>query len=504
MKKLLALLSLLLCCHLVNAQKLVVRDFKPEPGDQTAMNPETQEIDQNGNRAALIRIYTPLKRADLAFEGSVSGFTRVKESPGQILLYLPSRSQKVTITHSRYQPVTYWYEDEIEPGRTYSMYLTVEGKEVSFAASTDGADITVDGDTVGVSPTRVYVPYGPHVVKAQLGTLIFEDMLEITPEGDESFRLPMEDENLKYGDITVNVPGNAEIYFQGRREGVGSATFHLKEGVYPVETRRKDHDNRITNVTVSAGEATNVDLTPPFPHTGYLEIETEPVNGVSILAADTVFSDTKTMHLNVGQYELRFDRKGYFPVDRVYDITKGITTYDTIRLVRKQYVKPTGVYAGAGFTFSKMPGVTIKAGGLYKNIDASVSYAFGVTKSDPVDWYDDRTEFFVERARYRMDELEVKAGWQFAFVERFGVTPQTGFMAQMLHGDGTKGNNFSCYSIPIGVTLSYVPIPKVAVWLNPEYAIPVSAGGQYKSVAKFGGFSKGGFHISVGASYYIM
>lgn len=504
MKKLLALFAFLLMLSAANAQKLVVRDFKMLPRDQTAMNPETRRIDQNGKRAALIRIYTPLKLADINFGGSVNGFVEAMQLPGQILLFLPERSQQVDISHNRFDHVVYQYEEPIESGRTYSMTLTVEGKEVSFASSTEGADLTIDGDTIGKTPTRAYIPYGPHTVKAQLGSLLFEDRLEISPNGPDSYDLKLQDENLKYGDVTVTVPGNAEIYFQGRREGVGAATFHLKDGVYPVETRKRDHDSRITNVQVTAGQAITVPLTPPEPHTGYLELQVDPANNVAIMAADTVFSESNTMHLPVGKYELSFQRKGYFTQNRVYDISRGLTTYDTVRLVRKQYVKPTGIYAGAGFTYSKMPGVTIFAGGIYRNIDLSVGYTFGVTKSDSIDWYQAGTDLFAERTRYRMDELSVKAGYQFALAERFGITPQVGYLAQMLRGDGSKGNGFTCSNVSVGVKATWVPVPRFGVYLNPEYAIPISAGGEYGNMAKYGGFEKGGFHVSLGAYVYIM
>lgn len=508
MKKLLALLALFLCCSSLHAQKLIVLDFKPEPTDQTAMNAETQQIDQNGKRAALIRIFTNLKGSDLAFGGSAQGFSSIQYLPGQILLYIPERSQRVTISHPKYEALKDWrWPSAIESGRTYSMRLMVEGKNVSFAASTDGASIIIDGDTVGVSPLQEYLSYGPHSVKAELGTLLYDDLLDITPDGPDSYRLPLEDENLKYGDVTATVSGNADIYFQGRKEAVGEYTFHLKDGVYPVETRKKDHDPRVTNITVTAGKATHVDLTPPFPHTGYLQLETEPANGVSIYAGDSIFTEDRNLQLPVGKYELTFARRGYFDQTHIYDIMKGETVVDTIRLIRKQYVKSTGLYAGAGFTYSKMPGVTVKAGGIWKNIDASFSYTFGVTKSDPVDWYeklpDGTPGFFNERARYRMDELEVKAGYQFPFVERIGVTPQVGYMAQMLHGDGTKGNNFTCHSISVGATVSYVPTPNLGFYVNPEFAIPVSSGNLYKNVADYGGFDRGGFHISLGVNFYV-
>lgn len=487
------------------AQKLVIRDFQSLPTDQTAINPETRRIDQNGNNAALIRIYTPLKLSDLSFGGSVLNFVESIQRPGEILLYLPSRSQKIIITHSRYDATDpYWYEETIQPGRTYSMVLTVEGKEVSLTASTDGADLTVDGDSIGTSPTRAYLSYGPHVVKAQLGTLLYEDRIDITREGPDKFDLQMADENLKYGDVTVTVPNNAEIYFLGRREGVGAASFHLKEGLYPVETRKKNHDNQMTTITVEAGKSIEVPLTPPRPHIGYLELETNPVNGVDVYSGDTIFTIAKTMQLPVGVYDLRFTKKGYYNTERQYSILRGQTLSDTINMVRKQYVKSYGVYLGAAFTYSKMPGVTFLAGGRCKNIDLSLSYTVGVTKSKDVDWYDDKTNLFVESARYRVDELAAGVGYQFSIVERFGIMPRVGYMAQMLFGTASKGNNMTCQSVTAGVRFSYVPVPRIGIFLQPEYAVPLKVSDQFGDIAKFGGFSKGGLHVSLGIYFNIL
>lgn len=504
MKKFLTLLILTLCFLPMGAQKLIVRDFTPLSGDMAAMAKGTSKIDKNGKKAAIVRIYTSLRPNEISFEGDANGIVATETRMGAILLYIPARSQKVKIVHARYEPLEYWYDGDIEAGRVYQMYLTLEGKEVSFITDVDGAPITVDGDTIGVSPTRAYVSYGPHAVKAQLGSMLYEDRISVTPDGEEEFKLHMEDENKKYGDVTVNVPGNAEIYFQNHREGVGTATKHLKDGIYVFETRKKDHDPRTTNINVEAGKELSYDLTPPFPHSGYLELETEPVNGVAIMAGDTVFSESKTMKLNVAQYELRFERKGYFPQTKIYNIVKGMTTYDTIRLERKQYIKPWNIYVGAGATYSTMPGVTARLGGVMHGFELSASYTVGLTRSNGVDWYETATEFFAERVTYRMNSLSAKAGYQFALVERFGITPQAGVLMQTLYGSGTKGNGFTCTNAVGGVNLVYAPIPRLSIFLNPEYAFPILSGGQFATVAKYGGFSEGGFYLSAGVAINLL
>ena len=485
-------------------QKLTVRDFEARPQDMDAQSNTLERRDRNGKRAAIIKIYTALPSSELTFGGSGQGFVgQVQHGPGQVWLYVPRASQKVTISHPKYYPYTFYYPSDIKEGKVYSMVLTPEGKEVSLSASARNAEIWIDADSLGISPITTYIPYGTHAVRAKLGSLLFDDDIVVERDGANQFSLKMVDENLKYGDVVVDVDGGAELWFQGRREGVGQYVAHLRGDDYIIEARKADHEPATTTFRVEPGTVTHVKANAPTPHLGYLHLTTLPEHGVTVTQADTVINTESDMQLPVANYEWTFKRKGYYPVTRNFHITRGETLSDTVMLRKIQYVKSWGMYAGAGFTFSKMPGVTIFAGGLMHNVDLSFAYTFGVTKSDPVDWYQDETELFVERTRYRMDQLAFKAGYQFSIAERFGITPQVGYLAQMLHGEGTKGNGFACSSISVGVKFTWVPVPLIGIYLNPDYAIPVSAGGEYSKIAKYGGFSKGGFNLSVGAYIYL-
>lgn len=507
MKKIQSLLLVLLMLVQIPAlgQKLSVRDFSARPQDMDAQSNTFEKKDRNGKRAAIIKIFTSLPSTELTFGGSGQGFVgQEQHGPGQVWLYVPRASQKVTISHPKYDPYLFYYPSEIKEGCVYSMILSPEGKEVSLSASARNAEIWIDGENVGVSPVNTYIPYGTHAVRAKLGSLLFDDDIVVERDGASQFSLQMVDENLKYGDVVVDVDGGAELWFQGRREGVGRFAAHLRGDDYIIEARKADHDPATTTFKVIPGQMTHVKATPPTPHLGFLKIATVPQYGVSVIQGDSLIQTESEMQLPVANYEWTFSRKGYEPVTRNFHINRGETLVDTVTLSKIQYVKPCGLYAGAGFTYSKMPGVTLFVGGLWRNVDLSFAYTFGITKSKPVDWYQDNTELFFERTRYRMDDISFKAGYQFALAERFGITPQIGYLAQMLHGEGSKGNGFTCSSISAGVKLTWVPVPRVGIYINPDYAIPVSAGGEYSNIAKFGGFSKGGFNLSVGAYIYIL
>ncbi len=487
------------------AQKLETRDFKTT-NEMTAQLKGTEMTDENsGKRAALIKFYTPFPNDVLGFDlGLFQVIGRRQAGPGEVWLYVPERTQKITITHPKFSPTTFWLEGmEAEAGKTYSVILNVEGRPVTLIASAANAEISVDGEPQGKSPVNMHMPLGAHLVRAELGSLLFEDVVTLTPGGETSFNLPMEDENLKYGDVNIEVPNGAELWFQDEREGVGQLHKHLRAGSYVVTSKLPDHEDQTTVFTVEAGKTKKVEATAPIPHLGYMELVTEPSAGVTVMAADTLFNLQPTMQLPVARYELDFSKRGYYPQTRKFRIERGETLRDTIILEKIQYVKKTTGYAAVGFTMmGAKPGVTFTLGGYYENVNLELSYTLGLNRSDSVAWYNRDDKIYYSSYNYRMDEMAVKAGYQLRFAERFGLTPQIGFLIQRLSAKDKNypGNGFTQGSMPISVRFSYHPIQHVGFFVTPEYAIPIGAKGDIREVFSQGSLTRGGFQATIGVS----
>ena len=484
------------------AQKLETRDFK-ETTEMTARLHDTEMIDENsGKRAALIKIYTPFPNEVLGFDlGLFQVIGRRQAGPGEVWLYVPERTQKVTISHPKYSPVTFWLEGvEAESGKTYSINLNVEGRPVTLIASAADATITVDGEPQGKSPVNMHMPLGSHLVRAELGSLLFEDIVTLTRDGDTSFNLPMEDENLKYGDVNITVDNGAELWFQDRREGVGELHKHLRAGSYVVTSRLPDHEDQTTVFTVEAGKTKSVTATPPVAHLGYLALVTEPEHGVTVMQADTMLNLLPTMQLPVARYEMEFSKRGYYPQTRRFRVEQGETLRDTIRLEKIQYVKKTTGYAGIGFMASGKPGVTFTIGGYYENVNLEASYTLGLGRSKGVTWYDRSENLILGTYDYRLDEMAVRAGYQLRFAERFGLTPQTGFLIQRLSAKEKSypGNGFTQACVPVAARFSFHPVPHLGIFVTPEYAVPVGAKGDVQEVFSQGGLTRGGFRATIG------
>ena len=501
-----SILFMALLCSLPSlAQKLEFRDFKLLENELTARMKDTEVIDENsGKRAALIKIYTPFRNEDLGFDAGLFQILRRKQAaPGEVWLYVPERTQKVKVTHAKYSPTTIWFEGmEAESGRTYSVELNVEGREVTLIASAANAEISVDGKPQGKSPVNMHMPLGAHLVRAELGSLLYEDVVTLKKDGNTEFNLKMEDENLKYGDVNIQVDNGAELWFQDAREGVGSLHKHLREGSYIITAKLPDHEDQTTTFTVEAGKTKTVTATAPVPHLGYMELVTEPAHGVTVMLADSLFELMPTMQMPVARYQFDFAKRGYYPATRTYRLERGETLRDTIRLEKIQYVKKTTAYAAVSFGASGMPSVGFTIGGYYENVNLELSYNLGLTRSKDVAWYNRTDNIYNGSYSYRMDEIAVRAGYQLRFAERFGLTPQAGFMIQRLSAKEKSypGNGFTQSCVSVGVRCSFHPIQHLGLFVTPEYGIPVSSKGDIADVYKQGGMTRGGFKASIGVS----
>ncbi len=488
----------------VLAQKLETSDFK-ETTDQTARLKGSALIDENsGKRAALIKIYTPFPNEILGFDAGLFQILGRKQSaPGEVWLYVPERTQKVTITHPKYKPTVMWFEGmEAESGKTYSVVLNVEGRDVALIASVANAEIYVDGELQGKSPVNMHMPLGSHLVRAELGSLLYEDIVTLTADGDKTFNLKMEDVNLNFGDVDIEVADGAELWFQNNREGVGSLHKHLRAGSYVVTAKLPDHEDQTTTFTVEAGKTKHVTATAPIPHLGYLELVTEPANGVIVMNADSLFTLMPTMQLPVARYELDLSKRGYYPQTYKFSIERGETLRDTIWLEKIQYVKRTTAYAAVAFSASGSLGVAFTVGGYYNNINLEASYILGIGRCKDVEWYNRDDKIYQGSYNYRIDEMAIRAGYQLRFAERFGITPQVGFLQQRLSAKEKKypGNGFTQACATIGARFSYHPVQHIGVFVTPEYGIPVSSKGDITEVFRQGGMTRGGFKTSIGVS----
>lgn len=176
-------------------QRLIVRNFKILPSDNTASNKDTKKIDGNGRNAALIKIQTSLDPNQTYFDNGNNGVVARVNYPDEIWLYIPAQSFSIVIKNKNYPSIKYFFEEEIAGGKTYSMQITPEGKIVKLVASKRPASISVDDHSIGSSPQEIYLSYGKHEVSASDGIKQYKCIIDVTRDSPSRFELPMGENN---------------------------------------------------------------------------------------------------------------------------------------------------------------------------------------------------------------------------------------------------------------------------------------------------------------------
>lgn len=475
---------------------LTIRDFKYQQYDQTANLKGTLKKDNNGRTAALLKIETNLD--NLAFDGGSYGIVTTLHKTGQWWVYVPERAQKITIRHPKYNLCEFYYPSEIKAGRTYTMKLGLEGMDVTIEASVPGSTIQIDDETVGKTPQTVYLAYGVHHITARNGNMYYDDNVNISKGGDDYLNLKMQDENLLFGTVNVTVADGADIYFDGKKVGIGSWYQRLKAGTYVVETRKANSEPQSTSFEVEATKDKTIEAKAPIPFTGSLTVVTTP-KLVGMYNDTKLLSENGFAKLPIGKNDITYKHEGYRSITKTYDIPRDGELNDTIKLKPLTYLKKTGIYAGVAFTYGgSTVGVTGTVGGIYSNFDVQLSYTLGIGTSKDVYWYKTENNVKQDICTYKMNSFSLKIGYQFAFSMRVGITPQLGYLNQMLTSSGKYGDGAKCGCYTIGAKLLIAPVPHLCILVNPEFAIPTQKSDTYKGIVDVAGFSEGGFYAHAG------
>lgn len=504
MRKVLLFIFTMITSLSAKADGISVVSFKLLETDLTANTYGTSRIDQNGETAALIKIVTP--EQDFTFDGGSLGIVATEYKKGEIWVYVPRRAQKLTITHQSFGVLRdYHYPIPVQGGRTYEMLLDIGiGRYVTITTSQTQSDVTIDGELIGKSPIyNRYMTYGKHTIVAQRD--LYEGMktINIVPTDSTKGRvesIEMQDMSRYYGDVTVTVDNNAEIYFNDRQVGKGSWTTLLREGNYMIETRKADCDPAKTSFTVTAQKDNRIVANPPTPHTGYLSIYTRPANTrITYNGGKELDLQAKPL-LPIGTYQLEFSKKGYISQRNEYIVRHNQTTKDTVTLERISYVKPIAFYFGGGYTYQSLSGITGIVGAVFWNHDIQVGYTFGLNESDPVYWGGDVNT----ATKYKMNSISVKYGYQIPLMRQFGFTPQIGYRYNMLsaqaatEGNTTYGDGASSHVLSIGAKLTLVPVQHLNIFVAPEFSFALSKDDNFKAITDSSNFSGEGFGVSAG------
>lgn len=500
-------LLLFIVCACYSQKTMRVHSFRLLENDLSATIGEKRISKQDGTPAALIKIVTP--ESDFMFDAGTYSFVGDPiYKKGEIWIYVPNRAQKLTITSSKFGVLReYMYPLPIESGRTYELVLDLGvGKYAMIQTGHSGSSVYLDGDSIGVSPVlNHYILFGEHTLSAVNGKKEGSMKINISDSQKEdvlNFNINMVDQSMHYGKVTITTDRDAEILMNNEVKGVGSWTTELREGRYEVETRKVNCDNGRKSFTVRAMQDNRITADAPIPFKGRLQLFSRPKN-ISLALNEKPISYAEVIPLPVGKQTLTFSRKGYISQSKEYDVKHNETIVDTINLKHIQYLKKLSFYFGASYVYGTFQGMSGHIGGTIFNIDLQLSYMFGLSKSNPVNYYSKSENTLRCRNDYKMNAFGVRLGYQIPLGTRFGFVPQLGLnaitlKANTLEGSEKPNDNASCKCLAIGAKLMVVPIQHVVVYVAPEYDVAMSKDEGFSTVASAAGFSEGGFFCNAG------
>lgn len=506
MRKLLLIIMAFVATISAKADGLNVVSFKLLETDLTANTRGTERRDQNGDKAALIKIVSPEK--GFHFDGGSLGIVGTEQKAAELWLYVPPRAQKLTISHPVFGVLRdYYYPVSIQGGRTYEMLLDIgTGRYATITTSMARSLVYVDGENLGRAPIyNKYLNFGRHIVTASNDRFEGTDTIYIMPNDEKKtnvYNVEMHNISNLFGDVKVTVDNKADIYFEGSLVGTGSWSTQLREGHYTVETRKADCDSVKSTFEVKRQQMNEFKAAPPIPHSGFLNIVTFPVQTTSLLDGTTMMIAGETVTLPVGPHEVSYSLRGYVPETRAYDILHNETRTDTINMVPISYIRPSAFYFGGGIYARSLSGYTAKLGMVLGNNDFEVSYTFGSSESKVAYWTSTSTED-VNRIAYKMNSIQVKYGYQIALMRRIGFVPQVGWSMNQLKGVQKKGNKMfgdgaSQQALTIGAKLLFVPTQHVYLFATPELGIGLKADETFDKIAEAAGFSKTSIGVQAG------
>ena len=318
------------------AQNISVSSFKSLDTDLTANTAGTMEKDQNGETAALIKVVTT--QTGFTFDGGALGIVKTKQTPGEVWVYIPRGSKKITIKHPQLGVLRdYFFPVAIESARTYEMVLIAgevqtvvkqarTSQYVVFQLMPPDAVVELDGEllkTEGGVASKM-MKFGTYNYRVQAPNYLLEAG-SVTVDDPNNKKVVNISLKPNFAKVTINVDNNAEIWVNGEKKGEGSWSGNLGAGTYELEAKKEGHrSTTITQDFIVTAEPQIVKLQTPTPIYGEADINSSPgmadifIDGKKVGQTPLLLSD-----LLVGLHTISIIKEGYESENKTITIKEG-------------------------------------------------------------------------------------------------------------------------------------------------------------------------------------
>ena len=291
---LILLIALLTSVVTLQGQQLAVKSFRSLPHDMDALQNYPLK-DQNGEICAIVKVQT-LEKGFLFDNGSI-GIVKTVQKPGEIWVYMPHGSKRLTITHEHFLPLRdYFFTEPIVEGACYELVLAsgrsvttivpdeIETQWLIITSDPAGADVFIDDQPAGVTPYQSLLPVGKHTYRLQK-PLYQNDagMVELI-SGQQKKKIESKlRPNFGTVQVTTTPESGAAVLLNGQETGKTTPCTleRVPAGQHTLSASLNMYATATQQFTMQAGETLplTVNLKPSF---GEVSVNTNPKSDVYV------------------------------------------------------------------------------------------------------------------------------------------------------------------------------------------------------------------------------
>ena len=319
----------------LSAQNISVKSFRLLETDLTANTAGTLKKDQNNETAALIKVVTT--ETDFVFDGGMLGIVGTTQRAGEIWVYVPPKSRKITISHPQLGVERdYFYPIPIEAGRTYEMVLatgrvttvvqeSAGGQYLVMKVSPSNAEVSIDEVPYEVEndEVTVFLKYGKHTYR--VSAALHEPEVGQIDMGNTKKEMAVTLQPA-YGLLQIESdPTGAEVYIDGDYESAGTTPFttkRLSKGQHRLLFKRAEYKNHTLDITVP-GDGSTQPVRATLPPNFALTTITAAGDADIYVNDERKGNGRWSGRLTTGLYTVEARKTSHYPTRQTVEITAG-------------------------------------------------------------------------------------------------------------------------------------------------------------------------------------
>ncbi len=518
------LVALCLFSVLGNAQTISVTNFYLMESDLTANSRNSEVLDQNGDKCALIKIQTTQK--GFSFDVGSAGIQKVDDNhTGEIWVYVPYGVKHISIKHQLLGSMpNYDFPINIQKARTYVMEITSDKvfvnnyddsrkQKLLIKVTPANSSFTLNGMKVQLNSkgeVEQELSFGTYTYKVESqGYYPKEGQITIN-DPDKKQNLTVSDMMPIKGKLSVHVnPYMAEVYVDGRSIGRSTALepYELQIGKHEIKVSLNGYKTETKTVTIEEDKSTDIQVT--LTQVATYKITSNPIGADITINKESIGSSPCSKELTSGTYVIKATKSGYKDYNKSVELKSSNPdvhiSLSKIYNYKNEFYMEGNVRAGTFAAFGGTMGCYIN------NVNIEASYLSGTGNNENIYW--SGNDVLPTECTYTPSmTISAKIGYGFALGTRFRLAPQIGMNVLTLKETIEDGftvappaDGANVISGLASLRFSAAIASSFAISLSPEYSFVMSESKGYTALSavspqieKWGG----GFNIKLGLTVF--